>query len=89
MELIRSAVGEHICFQLRGEKNFVAEGDVDSLREELKRVFLTNSLPYLSRPDFPSRFASRKIREAAEKMKQGREYVDRFLDGLRRPAPNP
>lgn len=89
MEFIRTEVGEHLCFQLKEEKNFVAEAEVDSLTEEFKRVFLGNSLPYLSRPDFPSRFVSRKLREAAEKMKQGREYVDKFLDGLRRPAPHP
>jgi len=89
MEFIRTAVGDHLCFQLREEKNFVGEADVDALREEFKRVFLSNSLPYLSRPDFPSRFVSSKLREAADKMKQGREYVDRFLDGLRRPVPHP
>ena len=89
VELIRTEVGEHLCFQLKEEKNFVVEGEVDSVREEFKRVFLRNSLPYLSRPDFPSRFLSRKIREVADKMGLGKEYLDKFLDGLRRPVPYP
>ena len=89
MEFIRTEVGEHLCFQLREGKNFVAEGEVESLRDEFKRVFLRNSLPYLSRPDFPSRFLSRKIREVADKMGLGKEYLDKFLDGLRRPVPYP
>ncbi|HYR03101.1 MAG TPA: hypothetical protein VES58_07130 [Syntrophobacteria bacterium] len=89
VEVVRTEVGENLCFQLREQKNFVAEAEVDALREEFKRVFLSNSLPYLSRPDFPSRFVSSKLREAAEKMKQGKEYVEKFLNGLRRPAPHP
>jgi len=87
MEFIRDAVGDHLFFQVREEKNFVAEAEVDALREEFKRVFISNSLPYLSRPDFPSRFVSGKLKDAADKLKQGKEYVDKFLDGLRRPAP--
>ena len=89
VELIRTEVGEHLCFQCKEEKNFVVEGEVDSVRKEFKRVFLRNSLPYLSRPDFPSRFLSRKIREVADKMGLGKEYLDKFLDGLRRPVPYP
>jgi hypothetical protein len=87
MELIRTEVGDHLCFQLREGKNFVAEDEVDSVREEFKRVFIRNSLPYLSRPDFPSRFVSRKVREVADKMGQGKEYLEKLLDGLRRPVP--
>ena len=89
MEFLRDAVGAYICFQLREEKNFVAEAEVDAFREEFKRVFLSNSLPYLSRPDFPSRFVSHKLREAADKLKQGMEYANKFVDGLRRPGPHP
>jgi len=89
MELIRTEVGDHLCFQLREGKNFVAEADVDSVREEFKTVFLRNSLSYLSRPDFPSRFVSRKVREVADKMARGKQYLDKLLDGLRRPVPHP
>ena len=88
MDFIRTEVGEHLCFQLREGKNLVAEGEVDSLRDEFKRVFLRNSLPYLSRPDFPSRFLSRKVKEVAEKMGLGKEYLEKFLEGLRRPFPD-
>jgi hypothetical protein len=88
MELIRTRVGSHLHFQLKEGKNFVAEDEVDSVREEFKRLVLRNSLPYLSRPDFPSRFVNHKLREAADKMNQGREYVDKLLDGLRPPVPH-
>jgi hypothetical protein len=89
MELLRTEVGDHLCFQLSEGKNFVPEDEVDSVREEFKTVFLRNSLSYLSRPDFPSRFVSRKVREVADKMGQGKEYLDKLLDGLRRPVPHP
>jgi hypothetical protein len=89
MEFIRTEVGDYLCFQLREGKNFVAEDEVDSVREEFKSVFLRNSLPYLSRPDFPSRFVSRKVREVADKIGQGKDYLEKLLDGLRRPVPHP
>jgi hypothetical protein len=89
IEFIRTRAGDHLCFQFREERNFVAEGEVDSLREEFKRLVLRNSLPYLSRPDFPARFLSQKLREAAEKMKQGMEYADKFVAGLRGPGLHP
>jgi len=85
-EFILREVGDHLCFQLKEERNFIAETDVAALREELKEVFAKNSLSYLSHPAFPSRFVSQKLREVAEKMGWGEEHLRRLLDGLRRPA---
>lgn len=86
MEFILREVGDHLCFQLREERNFIADADMAATREELKEVFVKNSLSYLSHPDFSSRFVSRKMQEMAEKMGWGNEHLQRFLDGLRRPA---
>jgi hypothetical protein len=55
-------------------------------REELKAVFVKNSLSYLCRPDFPCRFVSRKVQEVAEQMDWGSEHLKRLLDRLRRPG---
>jgi hypothetical protein len=85
MELILREVGEHLCFQLREERNFIADTDADAVRKDLQGVFVKNSLPYLSRPDFPSRFVARKVWEVAEKMGWGDEHLQRLLAGLRRP----
>jgi hypothetical protein len=86
MEFILREVGDHLCFQFKEERNFIAEADVATLKEELKEGFAKTSLSYLSHPAFPSRFVSRKVREVAEKMGRGNEHLQRLLDGLRRPA---
>jgi hypothetical protein len=85
VELILREVGDHLCFQLREERNFIAETEVAALKEELQEVFVKNSLSYLSRPDFPSRFVTGKLWQVAEKMSWGDEHLQRLLDGLRRP----
>jgi hypothetical protein len=85
VELILREVGDHLCFQLKEERNFIAETEVEALREELQEVFVNNSLSYLSRPDFPARFVARKVWEVAEKMGWGDEHLQRLLDGLRTP----
>lgn len=86
IDLILREVGDHLCFQLKEERNFIVETEVATLREELKEVFVKNCLSYLSHPAFPSRSLSRKVREVAEKMGWGNEHLQRLLDGLRRPA---
>jgi hypothetical protein len=86
MEIILREVGDHLCFQLKEERHFIAEAEVAALRQELKEVFIKNSLPYLSHPDFPSRFVSRKMQEVREKMGWGNEHLQRVLERLRRPA---
>jgi hypothetical protein len=85
MELILREVGEHLCFQLMEERNFIAETEVEALRGELQEVLVENVLSYLSRPDFPSRFVARKVWEVTEKMGWGDEHLQRLLDRLRRP----
>ena len=63
IQLIRSEVGDHIYFQHKKEKNFVAESEVNSLREHFKELFNENSLSYLSHPDFHKRFLALKLVE--------------------------
>lgn len=84
-DFIRREVGDHLYYQHREERHFVAEAEVGSLREELKHLFLTNSLSYLSRPDFPCRFVGRQVREVADKIECGKEYLERLVAALRRP----
>lgn len=86
IQLIRSEVGDHIYFQHKTEKNFVAESEVNSLREHLKELFIENSLSYLSHPDFPKRFLALKLAEVADKMHMGDDYLQKVLDQLRAPS---
>jgi hypothetical protein len=86
MDFILREVGDHLRFQLKEARNFIAEADVAALKEELKEVCIKNCLSYLSRPDFPPRFVARKVWEVAEKISWGDEHLQRLLDGLRRPA---
>jgi hypothetical protein len=85
IKLIYREVGDHICFQLKEERHFISEGELNSLKEQVKEVFLKNLLSYLSHPDFPNRFLIRKLKEVADKMPWGGEYLQKVLDQLRRP----
>lgn len=85
IQLIRSEVGDHIYFHHKNEKHFVAESEVNSIREHLKELFNENSLSHLSHPDFPKRFLARKLVEVADKMHMGGGYLQRVLDQLRGP----
>jgi hypothetical protein len=88
IQLLREEVGDHLCFQVKEERYFVPENEVDALRDQLKERLLEHSLPYLSRPDFPRRFLMRKLQEVDDTRPRGRDYLERLFAELRRPAPD-
>ncbi len=85
IEVLRSALGDRIYFQFLEERNFIPENEVERLKEELKEIFLKNSLSYLSHPDFARKFLLVKSEEAYSKKLMGPEYLERFLKGLKGP----
>ncbi len=86
LAVLREKLGNRIYFKLLEERNFIPENEVEELKEELKEVFVRNSVNYLSHPDFPRRFLLMKSEEAYRKKLMGPEYLERFLNDLTGPG---
>ncbi|MCX7634290.1 MAG: hypothetical protein N2Z74_00925 [Syntrophales bacterium] len=56
-------LGEKGLYEYRKERTFVKNEDKEKVFQELLDTFKRDSLPYLSREDFPRRFARSKHRE--------------------------
>lgn len=52
---VRRSLGETITFRRILSRMGVPSSDLDRTRQELIDSFFSSSIPYLSRPDFPSR----------------------------------
>ena len=59
-ELVRKIMGPEIFFEQKRERAFVRDKEKDVVFQELLDNFKKTSLPYLSRPSFPSSFALSK-----------------------------
>ncbi len=59
-ELVRKIMGPEIFFEYKKERAFVRDKEKDVVFQELLDNFKKTSLPYLSRPSFPSSFALSK-----------------------------
>jgi hypothetical protein len=55
--------GQEILYEYTKERTFVSTPDSRKVFEELFEDFKRDSLPYLSRTDFPARFAMSKLRD--------------------------
>ncbi len=86
LQVLRDKLGNSVFYQLVEERNFIPENEVEELKVKLKKIFLENSLAYLSHPEFPSRFLLRKSKEAYKKKLMGAEYLEKFLENLKCPA---
>lgn len=62
-ELVRKIMGPEIFFEYKKERAFVRDKKKDVVFQELLDNFKKTSLPYLSRPSFPSSFALSKYRD--------------------------
>ncbi|MDD5712364.1 MAG: hypothetical protein PHY31_06335 [Smithellaceae bacterium] len=62
-ETTRRVFGRETFFEYRLERTFVASADKDRVFQDLWETFKKDTLPYLSKPDFPRRFALAKYRE--------------------------
>ena len=61
-EDVLSAVGEKTVYRHEKVRNFIGENEKDEVFNGLKEHFLSASLGYLSRPEFPGRLILREYR---------------------------
>lgn len=66
--------GDHVLFFQKREKTFVDENDKESLLSAMIESFITDMIPYLSRPDFSVRFINK-------------QYADKLKERKRIPSP--
>ncbi len=59
-ELTRKIFGPEVVFEYRKERSFIAKDLRDSTFDKLLEEFRSTSLDYISKPNFPSRFALSK-----------------------------
>jgi hypothetical protein len=62
-EQTRAIFGQEIFFEYRMGQSFVSHEEKDTVFRTLLETFKQDSLPYLSSPRFPARFALSKYRE--------------------------
>ncbi|MCD6487285.1 MAG: hypothetical protein J7K35_08165 [Syntrophobacterales bacterium] len=55
--------GQEISYEYAKERTFVSASDSKRVFDELLDDFMRNSFPYISRTDFPARFAISKLRD--------------------------
>lgn len=66
-EEIRKELGDSETFEYRAEQNFVADHEREATFDRLFTTFEKNTLPYLSRPDFPEKFILKRYRDSIDK----------------------
>ncbi len=62
-ETTRNIFGPELIFEYKKERTFVEKNSKKAVFSELLDEFKENSLDYISRPDFPSKFAKSKYLE--------------------------
>jgi hypothetical protein len=60
---IKKALGKEVVFEHTSNRIFVDDNEKESIFQEMYDYFIDNTLPYLSRPNFPERFLLKIIRE--------------------------
>jgi hypothetical protein len=74
-EIVRKIFGDAPRFEYRAGRSFVRSEAIEAVSRELRDAFRRDSLAYLSRPDFPRRFALSKYREIKTHPYQYREFL--------------
>jgi len=64
---IKKALGKEVVFEHKSNRIFVDENEKESIFQEMYDNFIDNTLPYLSRSNFPERFLLKKIREEMQR----------------------
>jgi hypothetical protein len=75
-EQTRAVFGEEIVYEHRLERSFVTSGQKDDVFRTLLETFKQASLPYLSSPNFRTRFAGSKYREILQNPYEYRHRQD-------------
>ncbi|TFG38273.1 MAG: hypothetical protein E4H39_00730 [Syntrophobacterales bacterium] len=60
-EMVTKAFGEEIVYEYRKERSFVNNNKKETIFNELLEDFTQSTLPYLDKPNFPSRFVLSKL----------------------------
>jgi hypothetical protein len=74
-ETVRKIFGDAPRFEYRAGRSFVRSAAIEAVSRELRDAFRRDSLAYLSRPDFPRRFAFSKYREIETNPYRYREFL--------------
>jgi hypothetical protein len=74
-ETVRKIFGDALRFEYRAVRSFVRSAAIEAVSQELRDAFRRDSLAYLSRPDFPRRFAFSKYREIETHPYRYREFL--------------
>ena len=76
-------LGEKLLFELKRERIYIDEKEKDEVLKEIQDSFLSTSLSYLSRSDFPKNYILKKFNE---KIKKDSWYKDIPTDNEKRNA---
>ncbi|MFV9646152.1 MAG: hypothetical protein ACNYWU_10045 [Desulfobacterales bacterium] len=60
-------LGEKLLFELKRERIYIDEKEKDEVLKEIQDSFLSTSLSYLSRSDFPKKYILKKFNEKIKK----------------------
>lgn len=52
---VRQALGETVEFEIKKQRNFIDAAEKKQIINDIINTFITESVPYLSHPDFPRR----------------------------------
>jgi len=74
-ELVQKVFGLELAFTYRKERTFVHNSKRESVFRELTEDFKHDSLPYLARPDFASRFVLSKLSDIKKRPHRYRKYL--------------
>lgn len=72
-EKTRKCFGDTLLFEYKNERSFASQSERGQIFRQFVDIFKQDTLPYLSKPDFPRRFALSKYREIEKNPYQYRE----------------
>ncbi len=64
---VRKVLGEKLLFEQKREKIFIDEKEKDEVLKGIQDLFLSSSLSYFSRSDFPQKYILKKFNEKIKK----------------------
>ena len=63
LDEVRKVLGEKLLFEQKREKIFIDEKEKDEVMKGIQDLFLSSSLSYFSRSDFPKKYILKKFNE--------------------------
>ncbi len=64
---VRKVLGEKLLFEQKREKIFIDEKEKDEVMKGIQDLFLSSSLSYFSRSDFPQKYILKRFNEKIKK----------------------